>query len=282
MHRPSSGISRARTALLIAVPLLIFVTGMLLVLAEIRYDLRIATLLPTPNLHKGLLVDEAVFFALTGAAAGIGLSALTAVVATLFVYWRRYWAAAFVVLAVMVGRAVSLALKNAFEVPRPASAVADAIRAPEITVPVLIAAVVVLGLVIAFTRYRREATVLLALIVVLLIEDRIASNLLPTRAGFDAFPSGHAVGSASLAIAFAAAAWRSRRWRGWGIAAGSLYAIGVALSRIYLHEHLFADILAGWAVAGISVVLAAGLVYLVRGLIDRFRPGYPSAAGSRT
>ena len=150
------------------------------------------------------------------------------------------------------------------------------------TLPVLLAAVVVLGLVILFTRYRREAIVLLVLMVGLLIENRIASDLLPTRAGFDAFPSGHAVGSASLAIAFAAACWRSPRWRWWAIAISSLYAMGVALSRIYLHEHLFADVLAGWAVAVISVVLAAGLVYLVRGLIDRFRPRYPSAAASRT
>ncbi|HET8572104.1 MAG TPA: phosphatase PAP2 family protein [Candidatus Limnocylindria bacterium] len=282
MHRPSSGTSRARTALLIAVPLLIVVTGLLLVLAEVRYDIHVADLLPTPNLHRGLLVDEAVFFALTGAAAGIGLTTLTAIVATLFVHWHRYWAAAFVVVAVMVGRAVSLALKNAFEVPRPVSAVTDAIRAPAVTLPVLLAAVVVLGLVILFTRYRREAIVLLVLMVGLLIENRIASDLLPTRAGFDAFPSGHAVGSASLAIAFAAACWRSPRWRWWAIAISSLYAMGVALSRIYLHEHLFADVLAGWAVALISVVLAAGLVYLVRGLIDRFRPRYPSAAGSRT
>lgn len=272
MRAESSRSSRARTAFLVGVPLLILATGLLLVFAEARDALHIGNLLPTPNLHKGVLVDEVVFFALTGAAAGIGLSVLTAIAATAFVRARRYWAATFVVLAVMVGRAVSLVLKNAFEAPRPMTAVTDAIRAPSVTLPVLIVATVVLGLVIAFTRYRRDAFVLLALIVVLLVENRLASGAIPTRSGFDSFPSGHAVGSASLALAFAAAAWRKPGWRWPAAFASGLYMVGVALSRIYLHEHLLADILAGWSVALMSVALAAGIVYLARGLIERSRP----------
>ena len=281
MQAHSSRTSRARTALLVAVPLLILAAGLLLQFAEVRDALRISNLLPTPNLKRGILLDELIFFGLTGAAAGIGLSVLTAVAAIALVHVRRPWAAAFVVVAVMVGRFVSLVLKNAFEAPRPVSAASDAIRAPSVTLPVLVGATLVLGLVIVFTRYRRDAIVLLALIFVLLIEDRLASAAVPTRSGFDAFPSGHAVGSASLAMAFAVAAWRRPRWR-WPVVAGcALYMVGVALSRIYLREHLFADILAGWVVALISVVLAAGIVYLARGLLDRFRPAYPPSPGSR-
>jgi membrane-associated phospholipid phosphatase len=67
------------------------------------------------------------------------------------------------------------------------------------------------------------------------------------------FPSGHAMGSATLALAVALLAWHSR-WR-WPVAvAGATFVLLVGLSRVYLGVHYPSDILAGWAAATAWVV----------------------------
>lgn len=67
------------------------------------------------------------------------------------------------------------------------------------------------------------------------------------------FPSGHAMGSATLAVAAALLAWHTR-WR-WPIAvAGALFVLLVGMSRVYLGVHFPSDILAGWAAATAWVV----------------------------
>lgn len=62
------------------------------------------------------------------------------------------------------------------------------------------------------------------------------------------FPSGHAMGSMTLAVVLVLLAWPTR-WR-W-IAAGAMvfFVAMVGLSRIYLGVHYPSDILAGWAAA---------------------------------
>ena len=79
------------------------------------------------------------------------------------------------------------------------------------------------------------------------------------------FPSGHAMGSATLATVLVLLAWPTR-WR-WPItmAAGIFVAL-VGLSRLYLGVHYPSDILAGWAAAA---VWAIGVYALV------FRAGHP-------
>ena len=62
------------------------------------------------------------------------------------------------------------------------------------------------------------------------------------------FPSGHAMGSATLACVLILLAWRTR-WRWPTVVAMLLFVAMVGLSRIYLGVHYPSDILAGWLAA---------------------------------
>lgn len=62
------------------------------------------------------------------------------------------------------------------------------------------------------------------------------------------FPSGHAMGSATLACVLILLAWRTR-WRWPVLAAMVPFVVLVGFSRVYLGVHYPSDILAGWAAA---------------------------------
>lgn len=72
------------------------------------------------------------------------------------------------------------------------------------------------------------------------------------------FPSGHAMGSMTLAAVLVLLAWPTR-WRWPVLGAMPLFVPLVGLSRVYLGVHFPSDILAGWAVA---VAWAAGIYVL--------------------
>ena len=62
------------------------------------------------------------------------------------------------------------------------------------------------------------------------------------------FPSGHAMGSMTLAMVLVLLCWNTRM-RGWVVGAMLVFVPMVGLSRVYLGVHYPSDILAGWAVA---------------------------------
>jgi undecaprenyl-diphosphatase len=74
------------------------------------------------------------------------------------------------------------------------------------------------------------------------------------------FPSGHAMGSMTLACVLVMLAWRtSARWPVLGVAA--VFVVLVAMSRVYLGVHYPSDILAGWAAAVAWTVAVHVLVF---------------------
>nr|WP_242108584.1 phosphatase PAP2 family protein [Luteimonas aquatica] len=86
------------------------------------------------------------------------------------------------------------------------------------------------------------------------------------------FPSGHAMGSMTLALVLILLAWPTR-WRRWAVAGMAVFVPMVGLSRIYLGVHYPSDILAGWAAAAVWTVGVYALVF--RGGLRpwRQRPG---------
>lgn len=74
------------------------------------------------------------------------------------------------------------------------------------------------------------------------------------------FPSGHAMNSMTLVAALVILTWGSP-WCLLVLIGGSVYAIAIAWTRLYLGVHFPSDILAGWMV---SVAWAIGVSFLVR------------------
>ncbi|GAB2611741.1 phosphatase PAP2 family protein [Novilysobacter erysipheiresistens] len=78
------------------------------------------------------------------------------------------------------------------------------------------------------------------------------------------FPSGHAMGSATLAWVVVLLAWRTRwRWPVFAVAVPSVLLVG--FSRVYLGVHYPSDILAGWAAASVWAAATYLAVFRLHG-----------------
>ncbi|MEO8743140.1 MAG: phosphatase PAP2 family protein [Lysobacteraceae bacterium] len=85
--------------------------------------------------------------------------------------------------------------------------------------------------------------------------------------GTYSFPSGHAMGSMTIALVLVLLCWHSRSsmaWRWPTAIIATLFVLLVGLSRIYLGVHYPSDILAGWTAASVWVVGVYGLVFYGR------------------
>ena len=74
------------------------------------------------------------------------------------------------------------------------------------------------------------------------------------------FPSGHAVGSASLALCIMVLFWQTK-WRIPTLIVAALYMGIIGVSRLYLGVHYPTDILGGWLVASAWVAFITALMY---------------------
>jgi len=74
------------------------------------------------------------------------------------------------------------------------------------------------------------------------------------------FPSGHAMGSMTLALVLVLLAWPTR-WRWLVTLVMAVFVLMVGLSRIYLGVHYPSDILAGWTAATAWVIGVYALVF---------------------
>lgn len=90
------------------------------------------------------------------------------------------------------------------------------------------------------------------------------------------FPSGHAMGSMAFVSALCVLLWPTR-WRWPTLILGTIFVLGVGLSRIYLGVHYPSDILAGWT-ASLSWVLGVSFI-LYRHLTKPRPEAEPTEAG---
>lgn len=80
------------------------------------------------------------------------------------------------------------------------------------------------------------------------------------------FPSGHAMGSMTLALTLLLLCWSARTpwgssWRWPATVLGALFVLWVGWARVYLGVHYPSDILAGWCGAAVWTAGAYGLVF---------------------
>ncbi|BDH55844.1 phosphatase PAP2 family protein [Tsukamurella sp. PLM1] len=94
------------------------------------------------------------------------------------------------------------------------------------------------------------------------------------------FPSGHALNSMVVlgVLAVAAAGTTGRRWP---LVAALVGSFAIGMSRVYLAAHWMTDVLAGWAIGALLVLIGYAALRFTSGRAGRPGPraGPPAAAG---
>jgi membrane-associated phospholipid phosphatase len=238
---------RARLWLaVIAVFLVATVAVMAVVLLEpFRMTLVASTGLRPSQSEFGL--DELFFGGMTSIGAGRGLVSVVGLVAIALLVRRRWGDAIFAIVAVLGGTFVSRLAKDIYHDPRPPT-VHQAPYVPIVLPTWLVVGLVVLAVAFGLIRgWGPRAIAFGAIVPIVLLLQRVIDRLVvPITHGFDAFPSGHALSSATLATAVILIFWHDPRWR-WPVAVAAVaYAFLVGMSRLYLGVHYPVDVIAGW------------------------------------
>ena len=94
------------------------------------------------------------------------------------------------------------------------------------------------------------------------------------------FPSGHALGTAVAvtAMLFAASPWLRGRWRSAAIAIGVLIVVAVGVGRVVLNVHHPSDVLAGWALGYLWVLVCLPILTSRRVTVVDEKPAAPGTA----
>jgi membrane-associated phospholipid phosphatase len=212
---------------------------------------------PAPG---GIQLDEAFFGSMTALGDGPGLIALVSALAIALVAVGRSSDAVFVAVAAAGAAVITRATKVLYHAPRPpALQGADGVSG-DIPGEIVVIGIVVIVAIAVIRGWGRRAIVAGAIVVALLLLERAANRLLPIDPGFDSFPSGHALSSASFATAVILIAWPDRRLRWPAVIIGVGYALAVGVSRMYLGVHYPADVVAGWCL-GVAWTLVWWVVW---------------------
>jgi membrane-associated phospholipid phosphatase len=244
--------------------------GLVVALASLRPQWPTGDLLPTPIAGENR-IGEIIVVLLTLVGGDKGLVVLISAGLLLLVLRRQYRKAAFFLVAIAGARITGRLLKTVVDVPRPASETTILVPAvPAILLAGLAMAVILTGLALRW----RPAVLGGAILIGLLGLEQLTEIAVPVRAGYDSFPSGHALGSMALALATIVVAWDRRRWRVSVLAVALVFALGVGLSRVYIDIHHPADVLAGWCVA-LAWVVGIGICWHIwpRRNLDLGGPG---------
>ena len=129
--------------------------------------------------------------------------------------------------------------------------------------------VVLLGVLVValwWTEWRRVGLLAATLFAIAVLVDRGFDRGLFTPE-LDAFPSGHAMRSISLAASLVLVRWAYRR-RGSFLVIGALAVLLIGVSPVYLGVHYPTDVLVGW-LAALVVVLGLSLIPAIDPTRDR-------------
>jgi membrane-associated phospholipid phosphatase len=205
---------------------------------------------------------------LTVMGGGTGLLLLAGIVVALLIRSNRNHEALFVFVAIIGAEIVDRVFKSLVDRPRPATAEAAKIVFGNGYGKLVLVAALVTVLLSLPSRWRPFALVAGGAFFALFALDQLVEAAIPIHQGFDSFPSGHAVGSMTLA-ASVVVVLRPTRWRGVALIACATFTFVVGASRAWLGFHHPSDVIGGWSLGLAWVVTCWFLLSVAAGAVVR-------------